>query len=401
MSVAPATAREQVNLEYREGNSDKVYHVWIEPKGAGWVVNYAYGRRGATLQTGSKTPQPVDEWKARRVFDDIVAEKSGKGYQPMQGQAGAQYIASASQERVDDAIPVQLLTPCDEKLVPQYVRQAGWWAQPKHDGKRMLLRRSGDAVIAQNRSLKPCGFPGPWVAAMRALPLTDVVFDGEAIGDDYHIFDLLKMPGLDLRPYPFRERWALLERLAQEFPRITPLHVSPIAKTEAEKHAMWLDLKTREQEGIVFKRDTAPYVGDRTELAIKVKFWKSCTAVVLCQNEGGPRLAGVPTNIFTKQHGKRSVQMGLLADAGAPVNFRRVGVLNLPSKWVNVGDCSIPPNHPVPPVGALIEVRYLYAYPGTHKLVQPQYEGERDDVAQADCLLSQLQYKNGENGDEG
>lgn len=32
-----------VSLFYREGSSDKEYHVSLEPKGEGFVVNFAYG----------------------------------------------------------------------------------------------------------------------------------------------------------------------------------------------------------------------------------------------------------------------------------------------------------------------------------------------------------------------
>ena len=37
---------ERITLYYREGSSDKVYEAIIEPQGEGFVVNFAYGRRG-------------------------------------------------------------------------------------------------------------------------------------------------------------------------------------------------------------------------------------------------------------------------------------------------------------------------------------------------------------------
>ena len=46
---------ERVTLYYREGSSDKVYQAAIEPDGNQFVVNYAHGRRGSTLTTGTKT----------------------------------------------------------------------------------------------------------------------------------------------------------------------------------------------------------------------------------------------------------------------------------------------------------------------------------------------------------
>jgi len=67
-------------LYYREGSSDKVYQCQIEAAGERFVVNFAYGRRGGTLNTGTKTNVPVDYDSAQRIFDKLVKEKRSKGY---------------------------------------------------------------------------------------------------------------------------------------------------------------------------------------------------------------------------------------------------------------------------------------------------------------------------------
>ena len=51
---------ENITLYYREGSSDKVYQCQIEAAGERFVVNFAYGRRGSTLNTGTKTNVPVE-----------------------------------------------------------------------------------------------------------------------------------------------------------------------------------------------------------------------------------------------------------------------------------------------------------------------------------------------------
>lgn len=43
-------------LYFQEGGSDKVYQASVEPSQGGWVVNFAFGRRGSTFSTGTKTP---------------------------------------------------------------------------------------------------------------------------------------------------------------------------------------------------------------------------------------------------------------------------------------------------------------------------------------------------------
>ena len=50
---------ETITLYFRQGSSDKIYQAAIEPKDGGFTVNFAYGRRGSTLSTGTKTQSPV------------------------------------------------------------------------------------------------------------------------------------------------------------------------------------------------------------------------------------------------------------------------------------------------------------------------------------------------------
>lgn len=71
---------ERITLYYREGSSDKVYQASIEPQGEAFVVNFSYGRRGSTMNTGTKTPSPVDYDSAKKIYDKLVREKKAKGY---------------------------------------------------------------------------------------------------------------------------------------------------------------------------------------------------------------------------------------------------------------------------------------------------------------------------------
>jgi bifunctional non-homologous end joining protein LigD len=54
MNTVTATS-DRVSLYYRESSSDKVYQAAIELVGHQFVVNFACGRRGATMTTGTKT----------------------------------------------------------------------------------------------------------------------------------------------------------------------------------------------------------------------------------------------------------------------------------------------------------------------------------------------------------
>ncbi len=71
-----------VRLFYRDGSSDKVYHVGINAVEGGYTVTFAFGRRGSALSAGTKTSAPVPMEKASQIYDKLLAEKTGKGYTP-------------------------------------------------------------------------------------------------------------------------------------------------------------------------------------------------------------------------------------------------------------------------------------------------------------------------------
>jgi bifunctional non-homologous end joining protein LigD len=79
---------------------------------------------------------------------------------------------------------------------------------------------------------------------------------------------------------------------------------------------------------------------------------------------------------------KRSVKLELID------NFKRV----------SVGNVTIPANQQIPITGRIVEIRYLYAYPGG-SLYQPVYQGERDDIALDACTIGQLKFKAGNSDD--
>ena len=72
---------QSTSLYFREGASDKEYHAAIEPKADGFIVTFAYGRRGNTLTVGTKTEAPVSLDEATKVFGKLIASKIAKGYQ--------------------------------------------------------------------------------------------------------------------------------------------------------------------------------------------------------------------------------------------------------------------------------------------------------------------------------
>ena len=72
----------KIELWCHEGRSDKIYCVTVEESGGGYVVNFAYGRRGAALNTGTKTSAPVSHAEAVAIYLKLVESKIDTGLRP-------------------------------------------------------------------------------------------------------------------------------------------------------------------------------------------------------------------------------------------------------------------------------------------------------------------------------
>lgn len=341
-------------LFYKDGSSDKEYHAAVNVVEGGYTVTFAYGRRGSALQAGSKTSSPVVLEKAVQIYDKLIAEKTSKGYTP--DGSGAVFAMTENESRVSGLVP-QLLNPIDECDAQRHIEDDAWCLQEKFDGKRIMAAVTAGKAEGANRKGLYVSMPQEIADALSALP--DCVLDGELIGDAYVVFDLLSVSGEDMRHRPYRERHAALTETAGNVPRI---RVAEAAWDTASKAALFRKIADAGGEGVVFKRVDAKSVAGRPAAGgsqVKCKFYATCTCLVAAQND------------------QRSVKLQLFDVAGKPVN---------------VGNVTIPVNKAIPPAGALVEIRYLYAYRGG-SLYQPQYIGERDDLDRDDCRLSQLKYR--------
>ncbi|MCW1886703.1 WGR domain-containing protein [Luteolibacter flavescens] len=342
-------------LYYREGGSDKVYQADIEPAGDGFQVTFAYGRRGATLQTGTKTPKPVSRAEAESIAAKLIASKLAKGYTP--AEDGTPYHATSNEGR-DSGVRPQLLNPVEECELPRLLGDTRQVLQEKHDGKRMLVRKLGKDVHGINRRGLIVALPQPIAEAALGIPV-DLLIDGEAVGDVLHAFDLLQVKGNDVRDRSYLDRFAGLLRQLDANSAIRP--VSTVVEPK-DKQAMFDTLRTTGAEGVVFKDMHSHFKPGRP-------------------NSGGPHLKFkfVTTASFI---------------VGAINNRRSVALVLLDGdERVPAGNVTIPPDHDIPAPGDTVEVRFLYAFPESGCIYQPVYRGRRDDIDPADCHVRQLNYK--------
>lgn len=343
---------ENISLYYKQERSDKIYKASLAKQNGMYLVNFAYGRRGATLKTGTKTQVPIDYDKAKKIYDKLVLSKMAKGYQPNEDDSDYVYTS----DQVKTGIHCQLLNPIEEDELIQCVENEQWWAQEKMDGKRMLIQKK-DEIIAINRKGLLVGAPRSIMDSASAIDRTFII-DGEAIGDDLHVFDLLALDGNNLKGEPYHIRYALLLELNFS----GAIQIVKTSKTTVEKQLLYTELQKATAEGIVYKKHDASYQAGRPNSGgdqVKFKFYETASVLV------------------SKVNDKRSV--------GMTVN-------NKNGQTIFIGNVTIAVNKEIPTVNSVIEVRYLYAYKGG-SLYQPTFLNIRTDIDEQDCSIAQLKYK--------
>lgn len=352
---------ESTVLYFREGTSDKEYHAILAAMGAGWVVKYAHGRRGGTLNTGTKTGSPVEYAEAKKIYDRLVSEKTKKGYTP--SESGVAYTGTVSELR-DTGFRPQLLNDIEESEAERYITDDRYLAQEKHDGRRRGLVKKDEKADGANKKGLSVGIPEALEKEVLGLQ-GDNTIDGEDLGEIVQVFDMLKVGGADIRAEGYQDRYKRLKTLITSG-KCRLMRVVETAWTTEEKRALFERLKKEGAEGIVFKLKDAPYTPG-------------------CPASGGPQLkckfyASTAFIVSKANKGKRSVAIVMIS-SGAEVP---------------VGNVTIPSNKDIPAENAIVEVKYLYAYrkdTGGGTLYQPVYIGPRDDVDREECDVKKLKFK--------
>ena len=355
--LAADTVRVSVSLYYREGTSDKVYLASVKEVAAGFIVDFAYGRRGTPLKTGLKTSSPVTLEKATQIYTKLVNEKTGKGYVADPNGAPFRHLDKSSQV---SGVNCQLLNPITREEMELLLCDDDWFMQEKFDGDRLMVKKDAVEVAGINRK-------GLFVSIATEIErdyaqLSDqFIFDGEGVASRQHVFDVLELNGVDLRGLSVEDRLVHLESFFRNksFGSVLPVYT---ARTTEEKINLLAQVEWTNGEGVVFKRRDARYVAGRPASLgnqLKFPFYKTATFRVRSVNS------------------QRSVLLELFNDL----------------EWVPAGNVTIPPNYDVPVPGSLVDVRYLYAYRQSGSVAQPVYRGPRIDLEDCAAHVNQLQYK--------
>ncbi len=360
---------QSVSLFFTEGSSNKEYHAQLKAQDTGWVVTFQFGPRGKALKSGTKTASPLGFEAALKVYTALVAEKTRKGYTPE--STGRAYQGSPLAER-DSGLRPQLLNEVSPEEAERLLKDPDWVVQEKQDGERRMVRincsDAADSIEGTNRNGLIVGMDLRVVEALaKTFGSVQAVLDTEDLGEaGLRVFDVLEMEGQDLRGQPYKERLAILDQIlarAKLAGQAELVVVVETAVTELDKEVLYLSCLQRNAEGVVFKQLSAKHSPGRPASGgswLKLKFVATASVIVDGANDG-----------------KRSVRMVGLNDQG---------------DLVALGNVTVPANKAIPADESIIEVRYLYAYPGG-SLFQPNFLRVRNDIDRSACTVSQLKYK--------
>jgi bifunctional non-homologous end joining protein LigD len=357
---------ETIELYFQQGSSDKVYHLQLEGDEEQWTVKAQWGRRGSALQSDTKVNGVAFE-EAKRLYDRIIREKTGKGYRIAQATANGNTPISVGLPSVKEhsGHAPELLTPIEEPEALQLVQDASWWFQQKFDGRRLAVEKTAGQYSGINKLGQLISIDSPLTKSLESVEAQAFLVDGEITGSQFHLWDLLSINGTDLRIQPYEIRYARLGLVFRGMDEA--LRVCETAMTPKAKRAFVKAMHESRAEGLVCKNRNAVYAGGRAGQHFKCKFVATASFIV------GPK----PDK--KADDGHRSIAVYLLDD----------------SRPRFMGTVGVPDRYPLPRVEQVVEVRYLYCHPGPEgKLIQAKYFGKvRDDVALADCNVSQLKLK--------
>lgn len=342
--------------------SDKEYRVQIETvDNATFAVVGYWGPRGSNL-TRTVKDSDVSAEAADKSFEKIIKGQLKKGYRLEDSSAAPHDVARLTSEMKDSGLRPQLLNAIERREAVELCCDDAWGAQIKEDGERTMIRKAGNVVVASNRSGQVTSIVGNIESAFLESD-RDFVIDGELVKGVFYAFDLLEIDGISLAQESFIDRFDELRNFVEgeSLDSAVIVRVALYSNT-VDKLRVLEEAELSGLEGLVFKRLSSAYVPGRpTESGdqLKFKFWRELSAIVSGTN------------------GKSSVSLELIDG----------------NRRVFVGNVTVKANQTKPPVGAIVDVKYLWMVNVGGSLYQPELKKVRNDIPVTDCTVAQIFYK--------
>lgn len=278
-------------------------------RGAFTLVHTGKGTRGKFSGRGSndwllikKRDEPAEQYLAAGKPLPATSVLSGLTIDELfarapRHQAIMEALATAKVPR--RALPYGSIDPMLCQTADAAFSSDDWLYELKYDGFRMMAYGgAGQAKLRYRSGLDPTDRYPEITSAVRALPIPELVLDGEIVmldaagKPDFHklsfrgqmhrtseiqraalgspvtyiVFDLLAANGHDLRNLPLVERKTLLQKL---LPNLGPLKYSEHIERHGE--ALLDQVVAHGMEGVVAKKASSPYKSKRSPDWLKMK----------------------------------------------------------------------------------------------------------------------------------
>src|SRR5579859_5715283 len=185
---------ERAELYFRQGSSDKVYHLQLETAQEQWSVQAQWGRRGSALQSDIKVSDATYE-DAKRVYDRLLREKTGKGYQIAQATTNGDTPISVGLlpgKEHSGHVP-ELLTPIEEPEALRLAEDESWWFQQKFDGRRLAVQKADGKYAGINKLGQVIPIDARLFEPLDLVQAKAFLADGEITNSHFYIWDLLSV----------------------------------------------------------------------------------------------------------------------------------------------------------------------------------------------------------------
>jgi ATP dependent DNA ligase domain len=259
--------------------------------------------------------------------------------------------------------------------LPKYIRDDQWIGQLKADGHRLLVcvEDGQVAALGRNGQAKMSGLSHKLLSQFEVFDKGKWVFDGELIGSQLVLFDLVYAAGYCTPTTPFKERYQVLKTLYQDVwkPDVDAIVLLPIHTGADGKLALVQSAEQEQREGVMLRHVTGQYrSGGRSSHLLKAKFTKEADCIIY----------------DTNTNGHENVELVLLDPEGKfpPASGYPTGILP-------VGSASAIGKKPKPEKLDVWEVRYLYVVDQDRpRLYQPRLMRKRTDKDLPECVVDQI-----------
>jgi ATP-dependent DNA ligase len=256
--------------------------------------------------------------------------------------------------------PPMLVTHVEHERLLALVDDDCWEFAQKVDGHRRMVAVVDGKVFGINRSGRPAVVPPAVTRVFEEVfaPLGDWLFDGELIGNEYWVFDMVEAPEAMVHHLlSYAARRTGLEAVAIGFSG-GPVHLLPVHRGAEAKALLYKTLLENHGEGVVARGSEAGYeFGHRCDQVLAAKFTKDVDVVVKALGIGG----------------KDNIEIGVYVD-GVLTPIGVVTAMSGDGARLKVGD--------------VCAVKYL-TWSGT-RLIQPTTPRLRTSKQPHECTMDQL-----------